>query len=209
MTRRKTDDEPPRPEHLAAYVDGELAPEARRAVEAWLADHPDAAAEVADQSRLAGLWRQTAPAELPEAVWADALTRVEAALSAGEVSAAPSAHRGAEKRRRLAWALALLSGAAAAVLIALGTGRLWAPDPEESEPFVVAEPHDVDIISMDAAAFGALVVGDPPVQEPLVLASTDDFRLHSFIPSDDGLAPTVVAGEDGSAPMIVLPLKGP
>jgi hypothetical protein len=177
-------------------------------VEAWLANHPDAAAEVAGLRRLADLWHQTAPAEPTEAGWADALARIESALSAGQGPDAPPVRPGTGKRRGIAWALALLTGAAAAVVLALGLGRHGAPDLEENDPLVVAEPHEVEIISMDAAAYGALVVGDPPVQEPLVLAATGDFRLHRFTPSDDGLVATVRAGEDGNAPMIVLPLRG-
>jgi anti-sigma factor RsiW len=208
MTRRKTDVEPPRPEDLAAFVDGELAPESRRAVEIWLASHPDAAAEVAGLRRLADHWRQTAPAEPTEADWADVLARVELTLAAGGSPATPPVRGGAGKRRGLAWALALLTGTAAAVVLALTLGPHGPLDLEENEPLVVAEPHDVEIISMDAAAYGALVVGDPPVQEPLVLAANDDFQLNSFIPSDNDLVSTIRAGADGNAPMIVLPLRG-
>ena len=37
---------------LHAYVDGELPPDRHREVQAWLAEHPDAAAQVADYQRL-------------------------------------------------------------------------------------------------------------------------------------------------------------
>src|SRR5205823_2431220 len=49
--------EVPSPGQLAAYVDGELDAAACRRVEAWLAAHPEAAAEIEAQRRLADLWR--------------------------------------------------------------------------------------------------------------------------------------------------------
>ena len=51
-----TDRDPPVTEdELHAYVDGELLPERRSAVEAWLVGHPDAAAAVADWRKQAEL----------------------------------------------------------------------------------------------------------------------------------------------------------
>src|SRR5205823_14557981 len=55
----------PSPGQLAAFVDGALDPAASRQVEAWLAAHPEAAAEVEAQRRLAALWRAT-PAPAPD-----------------------------------------------------------------------------------------------------------------------------------------------
>jgi len=51
---------------LHAYVDGELAPERRRAVEAWLAEHPADAARVAEYQKLNRGLQALYPAEAAE-----------------------------------------------------------------------------------------------------------------------------------------------
>lgn len=52
----------PSPEELTAYHDGEASPELRRAIEAWLADHPEAAKTLSDWRSLdAGLRAQLDP----------------------------------------------------------------------------------------------------------------------------------------------------
>lgn len=63
--------EPTRDELLAmAYVDGELADDARRELEARLPNEPALAREVAELRRLAVLARAVAPAEPMDAEWA-------------------------------------------------------------------------------------------------------------------------------------------
>ena len=69
----------PKLEDLVAYVDGQLEPARRKGVDAWLRDHPQAAAEIDGQRRLAGLWQATTPAEPDEASWASIVARVECA----------------------------------------------------------------------------------------------------------------------------------
>jgi anti-sigma factor RsiW len=65
----------PTPQLLAAYVDGELGPADRAAVDAWLCDHPEARADVAAQRRLTHLWRAAPPPDPGDAAWADELLR--------------------------------------------------------------------------------------------------------------------------------------
>jgi anti-sigma factor RsiW len=45
------------PARLMAYADGELEPGERARVAAWLADHPEAAAELDALGRLERLWQ--------------------------------------------------------------------------------------------------------------------------------------------------------
>ena len=64
-------------EILSAWVDGELSPEQRRAVEVWLENHPDAAARVqawrhdrdALRAALAPIGAEPVPRALSDAVW--------------------------------------------------------------------------------------------------------------------------------------------
>jgi anti-sigma factor RsiW len=166
-----------------AYADGELEPAEREHVEAWLADHAEAAAEVETLQRLGRLWlAAAAPEPAPEA-WAGTLARIEASLP----NPVPGRRRAAS--RPLVWASGV---AAAAVLLAvllaqsLGPG-LPRPDgagANEEETFPVASAEDVTIIGMDAHDVGALVVGQPPVQEgPLEMASRDDVKVLNVEPA--------------------------
>ncbi|GAB4361699.1 MAG: anti-sigma factor [Oricola sp.] len=91
---------------LHAYVDGELAPERRAAVEAWLADHPQAARDVAEwQAQNAAI--RAAFGEIPRPEAAD---RVLAGRGAG--------------RRRMARRLAMVAGFALVFAAGGGTGAL-------------------------------------------------------------------------------------
>jgi hypothetical protein len=53
------------------------------------------------------------------------------------------------------------------------------PDGTPLRPFPVASAEDVEIISINAADLAALVVGQPPVTRPLVLASAGDVTIHT------------------------------
>src|SRR5262245_54111645 len=169
------DTDRPDPQRLAAYADGELPPAQRRAVEAWLARHPEARDEVEAQRRLARLWQDGGPPEPSEAAWSDVLARVEAALpDAAAAGRVPRRKRSAG----LVW-LAGLSAAAAVAAAVLLAVAWWQPG--EQEPDVatlpVASADDIEIISMDAADIPALVVGEPPVRGPLLLASAADVTV--------------------------------
>jgi hypothetical protein len=199
MTSRREDDAwTPSPEQLAAYADGELEQAGPGAcqpdrIEKWLAEHPEQAAEVEAQRRLAGLWRNTAAADPGEDAWAALWSRVQAAPpEAGEQPARPG--------RRFAWSLAVVV-AAAAVLLAfiLLPGEEDGPAPgPEAEPFPVASAADVDIIRMDGADLGTLVVGRLPVDGLLPVARADEVEIMGMDGADTY---AVVVGE--------LPVVGP
>jgi hypothetical protein len=94
-------------------------------------------------------------------------------------------------------------GAAAALFLGLTLNLL----PEE--PFPVASAEDVDIISVEAADAGTLVIGEPPLKEPLVWASAGDVTLERVEPDWDGMVPEVRMPSEGpDPPMIVAPLEG-
>lgn len=194
----------PSPEDLAAFADGELTADARQRVEDHLASHPEAAAEIDDLRRLDRLWQQADPPQPSDATWTAVLGRIEANVTA------PA--RGARWR---SWLTGLGAGLAAALALAV----LW-PAPRPVDPpdqpggpsgdsFPVAAAHDVEIISVEDADLGALVVGDPPLREPLVLAELTDVDVKHVGPDADGLFPRVPAFEEFVAPMIVAPAKKP
>lgn len=117
-------------DRLSAYLDGELDPAERQAVESYLA----ASAE----------WRT----ELDEIAWArDALRRLpvhEAPPGFWDAALAPELTRARARRARRVPRIAGLSGAAAAVA-AMITAALVVPSPDRVEPDVpaVADAHTV------------------------------------------------------------------
>jgi anti-sigma factor RsiW len=195
----------PKPPELAAYVDGELDAASCGPVEAWLADHPEAAAEVESQRRLLRLWRETRPPEPLEAEWATVLARLEAALPA----AAPwveARQRAARYRRALVWA-AVVAASIAAVLVgrwllnrSTEPGNPPGQDSPEA-PFEVASDADVEIISIEGDDVSALVAGEPPVREPLVLALPGEVTVREVDPGGAG-SPPARGPDRPTAPMI-------
>jgi hypothetical protein len=185
----------PSPEQFAAYSDGELGPADRAAVDEWLLDHPAERAEVDAARRLARLMQATAAADPGEAAWAGVLERV---------AAAPPAPAPRPKRRHRWIALVVVAAAglaAAAVVLALLPGQ-------PVEPLHVVSEDDIEIISMDGGDVRALVVGQPPVHGPFVLASAGDITVE-----DTGHDVEVVVPEEQSGghngPMIVRPQEAP
>ena len=209
----------PTPEQLAAYFDDGLTGPARGAVEAWLADHPDAArhAPFADgDDGLTRAWLATQPADPSPAAWSGVAGRVAAAL-------APVGH---PQARRRAWLVFGLGAAAAAVSAVLVARSLWWDKPkpttieprvvvrppedvdDEKEPFALAAPTEVRIISMegddteveiDGQMVKTLVVGEPPVADT-VLMPTSYARTRLVATADPSLR-----FEDWGVPMIVDP----
>ena len=193
----------PRPDQLTAYADGELDPATRADVKAWLADHPEAAAEVEAQRRLMGLVQAARPSEPDEASWATDLVGIETALAA-------PASRTLARAKRSGWAVLAvrLTSAAAVFLLLVSPDRVpQQPAGGPVEPFPVASPDDVDIISVHGEDIGLLVVGDPPLREPLALAAAGEVNVQRIQPDVDGIMPQVLPeGPAPAAPMIVAPL---
>jgi hypothetical protein len=74
-------------------------------------------------------------------------------------------------------------------------------------PLPVAGDGDVEIISMDAADLFALIVGRPPHEGPLVLASVEDVFVDDTghdvevrVSADPRMGPS-------SSPMLIMPLE--
>lgn len=191
MNWRNAENEPS-PEQLAAYADSELDRATRHRVETWLASHPEAAAEFEAQRRLQRLWKASAPTEPVAGAWDSALARIQAGLAGFETRV--------PRRRRLAlgWWAAGVATAAGIVLAILTVAALrpglptpQAPSAASEEPLLLASGEDVEIISIAGADVSALVVGEPPLREPLILASADEMAVESLEPEADGMVPYV------------------
>ena len=191
------------PELLAAYTDGELTPAECRRVEAWIAAHPEAQADLEGQCRLARLLEETVPPPPAGEQWADVLARIERDL------ATPPA-RSRTWFRRIGAATAVLA-AAAVVLLAIALRR--PPEaPEEphtaptEDPWPVASADDVLILSMDDRDRGTLVVGKPPVNESLVLMGEGNVKVDDVQPDDSGRRGQLVVSKDSRVPMMIMSL---
>jgi anti-sigma factor RsiW len=207
------DDLGPSPELLAAYADGELdggdesrALKAR--VEAWLAGHPEAAAEVASLQRLRELCQAAAPADLSDDAWDALRDRVRRAVAAGR--------RRPALRRLLIWGAGGMAAAVAAVWLTLALlPREASPVPTvnpvvkavDETPWPVATADEVEILHVQGADTGTLAVGAPPVEGPLELAGRGDVTVKSVQPAPpDNMRPEVRL--DGPTPMIWAPVAG-
>lgn len=187
----------PRPEQLAAYVDGELGCQERAQVEAWLAEHPEAVAEVESLRRLTAAWQASMPSEPSEAQWAHVLAGIEAAVARGSV-VRPSS------RRWLVAGAGALAAAAAAVILAVALTRPPQPAPSpDVEPWPVATADEIEIISIHASDAPAMVVGEPPVREALALLSPGDVTVNAVKSDVHGMDPCYVRS-DSAAPMIIM-----
>src|SRR5262249_17821503 len=116
---------PPTPERLTAYHDGELAPNDRAALDAWLTDHPEAVADLAPWRRVDAVWKDTRPDDPSEVAWNAVQDQI------GKRLADPP-------RRTGIWWLAV--GAAAALFVGLG----WALWPTKAPQVVVNNPRIVE-----------------------------------------------------------------
>lgn len=165
----------PTPEQLAAFLDGELAAPARRAVEDWLAVHPEEQAEVEAMRRLDHLWHEAAPPEPTEEAWAGVLAHISDAATA-----VPQPRR---RRAGAVWITLAATATAATLLLSFGLPRPPAPTAESttqgaSAPLAFLTADEVDIISINAADVDALIVGEPPHRGAIVMASADDVIVH-------------------------------
>jgi hypothetical protein len=195
----------PNPVDLAAYADGELKGIARERVQSWLIEHPEAAADVDAIRSLDRLCQGATPSEPSETSWTTVLQRIEKQVEQGRRQCA------AAGRPRLLRILVPLT-AAAAVLLAVFVHQRASRETisgESLEPLPVATADDIEIISMDDGDRSALVIGKPPLFEPMVLvAAGDTSEIHIQPDSGDGMKPSIARPVDGMATtMIVAPLS--
>ncbi len=121
----------PRPEALAAYVDGEVTPSEAAAIEAALADSPRLRREVEEMRAI----RATLARPLPELESIDVVGRVEGAIARGEGAPQPRSSVRArwqqphgQQRRSRAWVAAAGFAAAAAAVSLMLLARAPAGD---------------------------------------------------------------------------------
>jgi hypothetical protein len=185
----------PLPEKLAAYVDGELEPRERLAVERWIADHPEARADVAGQRRLDRAWEATRPAEPDENAWFAALAVIQDRIQT-ERQFLP------RRRLPLRWLVGLAAAIVAGIALFLANRE---PRPESATPdvpFQMASADDVEITSFaDADSDDVLLVGFAPVREPMLLADHGEIELDEMTP-EPGMNPRFDQ-QQGMPPMIV------
>jgi anti-sigma factor RsiW len=183
----------PAPEQLASYVDGELGPADHAAVEEWLTSHPADRAEVDADRRLAQLMQATVAPNPGDEAWTGVLERITAAPLA--VTRRP--------QRPTRW-IALVVGVAAAGLAAAALLVAFLPT-KPVEPLPVVSGDEIEIISMNWGDVPALVVGQPPMHGPFILASAGD-----VVVDDTGHdVEVVVPAEQEGAPMIIRPQDPP
>jgi anti-sigma factor RsiW len=201
MTLEWDKGQPPAPEELMAFADGELGPARHEEVAKWLVGRPDAQGQVDEFRRLGQLWRNAQPPEPSPQAWAAALARIENALP-------PSTPLPRPRPRRPAWTFPAL--AAAAVLGVVLLSRSLAPvgtptnnngsSTADDEPYPIVAANEINIVGMDAQDADALV-GHPPLSGTLEFAAPADVRLLNAQPHrDDGRIPQM---GDGDVPMIV------
>jgi hypothetical protein len=203
------------PRLLAAYADGEVTPEERARIEAWLADHPEAAAEVDAQRSLVRLYEESSPPSPTEEEWRDVLAGIEQEVNKPRPMPARAPRRWPRYVLNVGYGIALV---AACVLL---TVALWSPLPTApttqpsqpgpvvavGDPLVIASGDDVRILSMNDADSKALIVGDPPVRTPLQLLGPDEVKVNKVEPTDDGHMGSLWPAGGADTPMIIMPLS--
>jgi hypothetical protein len=167
-------------------------------------DEPTFQDQAAD-AELDRLFADTVAPEPSEAAWSNLVQRID------RDAARPLVHlRGKGSRRPLYFARLLAPVAAAALLAAVwfrSAPNDTTPGPERGEPFPMVAADEVEIVSMEGADYRALVVGKPPLSEPMVLVAHGDATEIQVRPDVDGMVPAVAKLADGLATtMIVAPL---
>jgi anti-sigma factor RsiW len=186
----------PDPQLLAAYFDGELegrddVADMRARIEAWLEAHPEAADEWHKHRELQKLWLDTTPADPSPATWNQVLEQIEAKRRLG------AAGESATATRRPWWALgvfaasvALFVGLSFAAMRFSGMLEKSAPvavhpkpiEPEDVEVFAVAMAHEINIVWIDGADTGAMIVGALPLEGPMALVDSGEIRVVTCCP---------------------------
>lgn len=190
------------PELLAAYVDGKLDPARQATVERWLMEHPDVAEELAGHHHLIQVWRATAVPEPSAVTWTAVFERIKHSLAT-----APSQPGQRRVFARLGWAVGLAAAGLLVALLIVGRSAEEAAKQLAEESFPVAATHEVQILGLDAADTEALVVGVPPSQGPLVLATAGEVRILSIAPDPaDQMVAELLLAAPPDVPMIIAPM---
>ncbi len=199
----------PRPELLSQYYDGELDhdPARKSLVENWLATCPEAAEQIETYENIEQLLEQTVPLEPDDFQWQKVVLGIEDGCRRRH-------ERWAWLSRRLA--AGMLGSTAAAVLLTLmlipkpQTDQQARPAPTQVEakpseapvdPWQVATSDEIEILRVGGDDTGSLVVGDPPVEGMLELASPGEVTLYSVEPAEDNMIPDV-RFQGPSAPIV-------
>lgn len=189
-------------ERLAAYFEGTLPPQERQQVGNWLADHPEVVEEVRALQQLSQAVRSSAPPEPPEDIWLGMRKRI------GQELADTTTRQESSERRKSAWRAGWWAAAAAGFSL-LALWPSWREKPIDAvaeSAFPIASAEDVEIVSVDAAGARALLVGEPPLQKPLILMAAGDATLKSVEIVPAGQFPEVWMGpREQESPMIVAP----
>jgi hypothetical protein len=193
------------PRLLAAYADGELDPRQQAAVENQLATDREARNEVAHQRAVTDAFRNASIPEPDESRWNDSLAIIR--LRLGKEKAWRSG------RIRGWWVGIGMAAAVLAFALVLRYTQRTIPVPETSPalpngPLEVVSADDVVITSIDDDAREAVVVGDMPVRDPLVLADHGEIRIDQMLPeqgmqtqySQEGVTNPMIITVPGSAP---------
>src|SRR5262245_43691431 len=207
--------DPPSPQQLAAYADGELDPVSRAKVADWLARHPEATAEIDAHRGIAQSAQAATPPEPGEATWNALLQRIDERTQTIKAGKKQNTVLAAQRRAWLLRRLRDVSVAAAVLLLVFLLGRRHRPEPAPAPPRApevvrmlrVASDDDVEILRMDGAVIRSLVVGELPLHGPIVLATPGDVNIEKIEQDIDGMLPKNMNEPTPWAPMIVAPLQ--
>lgn len=227
----RTSNESIPPEWLAAYADGELDHESRDCVANWLAEHPEALAELEEQQDLAhrDFRNAIAPTMPAQTSWDHVFSNIENTLA--------GAMRREARLRRLAYLVpgVALASFAAALLVAFLAIDRQRPHDQRSQPtisldgddgvvkgrmaflddgedfvFRVATTDDVELIHLPESAAELLVVGKHPLADiVLLLAQATDVQLLNYGPDDQGNLPDIQTTQGPDASMLWAPSLKP
>ncbi|MFO0810996.1 MAG: hypothetical protein U0746_20395 [Gemmataceae bacterium] len=202
----------PMQEWLAAYVDGELDSVGRAQVERWLAENPEAWAELEAQHRYsgtnAGFWRWTAAPTPREGTWSRTFANIRDAIAQSSRSTRPP-ERTSRSRVVAVAAIAAVALLAIHLLRPTPPGRPDGLSPPVEEALALAGEDDIEIVSLPGADEDTIVVGRLPLDGPIVLATVADVALERVNRDTDGMMPIVQGMQAGpNAPMIIAPMPG-
>ncbi len=143
-------------DRLAGYADGELDPPERRAVEEWLATHPEGAELLRAQEQFSpantDFWKLVEPQQPDPAAWSAVRRRI-----ADDLRPRPARRR--HRGFAVAASVLLLAGIGVGAWLALATSGPTNPEPREDSP-------------------------SPAARTPIASRSTDSFEVLATVPRE-------------------------